>query len=121
MRQFPCDIQDGGDDSFIGPACRKLGLAGLADSVSVTAPRLIAVEYVRSPLDADADVLRVRPVLGVDRIPPGTMRIGRPKRLVVLLVAPRLNGLGPHRGNVAIRPASRHLPLRPGEIVVRPV
>ena len=86
-----------------------------------TATVRVTIEYVRSPLGADADVLYVRPVLGIDRIPPRTIRIGRPKRLVVLLVAARLNGLGPHRGSVATRPASGNLPLRPGEIVVRPV
>jgi hypothetical protein len=126
----PDYVEDMAHDLFVVPAGRELGLAWLADSVPVAATTAwFTIEYVRGPLRAGVDVLRLRPVLGVNRIPPGTIRVGRPivtvrgnaKRLVVLLVAARLNRLGPHRGNVATRPASGNFPLRPGKIVIRPV
>jgi hypothetical protein len=79
------------------------------------------------------DILRFRPVLGINRIPPRTFRIDRltaiisrltgrgdPKRLVVLLAATRLRRLRPPRGNITPRP----LPLGPVEVVevvVRPI
>jgi len=111
------DIQDGGDDSFIGPACRELGLAWLANSMPVTATSLVTVEYVRRPLRADVDVLHLRPVRGIDRIPYGTIRNGRPKHLVVLRATARLNWLGPRGRNVA----GRTFPLRRAEVIIRPV
>jgi len=96
----------------------------------------LAVEYVGGPLGRDADVLGLRPVLGINRIPPRTFRTGRltaiisrltgrgdPERLVVLLAATRLGRLRPPRGNVT----PRHVPLGPVEVVevvevvVRPI
>jgi hypothetical protein len=77
----------------------------------------LAVEYVRSSLGADIDVLRPRPVRGIDRIPPGTIRIGRPEHLVVLRATARLNWLGSCGRNVA----SWTFPLRRAEVIVRPV
>jgi hypothetical protein len=86
----------------------------------VAATSLVTVEYVRSPLGADIDVLGRRPVLGIHRVPPGTIRLtvrGGPERLVVLRATARLNWLGPRSRNVA----TSNLPLRPGEVIVRPV
>jgi hypothetical protein len=126
----PDYVEDMADDLLVVPAGGELCLAWLADSVPVAATTArFTVEYVGGPFRAGVDVLRLRPVLGINRIPSRTIRVGRPivtvrgnaKRLVVLLVAARLNGLGPHCRKVATRPASRHLPLRPGKIVVRPV
>jgi hypothetical protein len=127
------DIEDAGDDSFIGPACRELGLAWLAYPVPVAAACLVPVEYVGSPLGRDVDVFGLRPILGINRIPPRTFRIDRltaiisrltsrsdPERVVVLLAAPRLGRLRPPRGNIT----ARHLSLGPVEVVevvVRPI
>jgi len=127
------DIENAGDDAFIGPACREFGLARLADSVPVTATARLAVEYVGGPLGRDVNILRFRPVLGINRIPTRTFRIDRltaiisrlvvrsdPERLVVLLAATRLGRLRPPRGNIT----TRHLPLGPVEVVevvVRPI
>src|SRR5205823_4762764 len=116
-----CHIQDIGDDSFVVPVSRELGLAWLPDSVPVAAAAArLAVEDVGGPLRADVDVLRLRPVLGIHRIPPRTIRLARPtaaisrptvsggpERLVVLLAATRLGRLRPLPGNIAIR----NLPL----------
>jgi hypothetical protein len=93
----------------------------------------LAVEYVRRPFRGDVDVLGLRPVLGINRIPPRTSRIDRltaitgrltgrggPERLVVLLAATRLGRHRPPRGNIT----TRHLPLGPVEVVevvVRPI
>jgi hypothetical protein len=121
-------------DLFVVPAGGEFGLAWLADSVSVTAATArLAVEYVRSSLGADIDVLHPRPVRGIDRIPSGTIRVdrptavisrlavrGRPKDLVVLRATARLgrlNWLGPRGRNVA----SRTFPLRRAEVIIRPV
>jgi hypothetical protein len=125
-----CDIQDVGNDSFVVPAGGELGLAWLANSVPVTATSLVTVEYVRSSLGADIDVLCLRPVRGIDRIPSRTIRVdrpaavisclavrGRPKHLVVLGATARLNWLGPRGRNVA----GRTFPLRRAEVIVRPV
>jgi len=125
-----CDIENAGDDSFIGPACRELGLAWLAYPVPVAAACLVAVEYVGGPFRADVDVLGLRPVLGINRIPTRTFRIGRPtatisrpivsggpEHLVVLLATTRLGRLRPPRRNIA----TRHPPLGPVEVVVRPI
>jgi hypothetical protein len=125
-----CDIENAGDDSFIGPACRELGLAWLAYPVPVAAACLVPVEYVGGPFRRDVDVLGLRPVLGINRIPPRTFRIDRltaiisrrtgrgdPERLVVLLAATRLGRLRPPRGNIT----TRHLPLGAIEVVVRPI
>jgi hypothetical protein len=128
-----CDIQDVGNDSFVVPAGGELGLAWLANSVPVTATSLVTVEYVRSSLGADIDVLHLRPVRGIDRIPSRTIRVdrpaavssrlavrGRPKHLVVLRATARLgrlDWLGPRGRNVA----SRTFPLRRAEVIVRPV
>jgi hypothetical protein len=124
------DIEDAGDDSFIGPACRELGLAWLAYPVPVAAACLVAIEYVGAPFRGDVDVLGLRPVLGINRIPALTFRIDRltaiisrltgggdPECLVVLLAATRLGRLRPPRGNIT----TRHLPLGPVEVVVRPI
>jgi hypothetical protein len=106
-------VEDMADDLLVVPAGGEFGLAGLADSVPVAAATArLAVEDVRGPLRADVDVLRPRPVLGVHRIPPGAICLGRPKHLVVLLATARLNRLGPPRGN---------LPLGPGDIIIGPV
>ena len=103
-------------------------LPGMPTAVPVAATTVrVAVEYVRSPLGADADVLRLRPIRGINRIPSRTILVGRPtvtvrgnaKRLVVLLAATRLSWLGPRSRNVATRPATRHLPLGQVEIIVR--
>jgi hypothetical protein len=125
-----CDIENAGDDSFIGPAGRELGLARFADPVPVTAACLVPVEYVGGPFRGDVDVLGLRPVLGINRIPPRTIRIGRPtatisrptvgggpEHLVVFLATTRLGWLRPPRRNIA----TRHLPLGPVEVVVRPI
>jgi hypothetical protein len=113
-----CDIQDVGNDSFVVPAGGELGLAWLADSVSVTAATArLAVEYVGTPLRREVDVLHLRPVRGIDRIPSGTTRIGRPKHLVVLRATARLNWLGPRGRNVA----RRTFQLRRAEVIVGPV
>jgi hypothetical protein len=90
----------------------------------------LAVEYVGGPFRGDVDVLGLRPVLGINRIPPRTFRIDRltaiigrlsgrgdPERLVVLLAATRLGRLRPPRGNIT----TRHLPLGAIEVVVRPI
>jgi hypothetical protein len=76
------------------------------------------------------DVLGLRPVLGINRIPPRTFRIDRltaitsrltfrsdPERLVVLLAATRLGRLRPPRGNIT----TRHLPVGPVKVVIRPI
>jgi hypothetical protein len=128
-----CDIQDVGNDSFVVPTGGKLGLAWLANSMPVTATSLVTVEYVRPPLGADIDVLHLRPVRGIDRIPPRTIRIGRPaavisrlavrgrpKHLVVLRATARLGRLG-RLGPRARNVASRTFPLRRAEVIVRPV
>jgi len=112
-----CDIQDVGNDSFVVPAGGELGLAWLANSVPVTATRLVTVEYVRRPLRTDIDVLSRRPVFRINRIPPRTIRIGRPKYLVVLRATARLNWFGPRGRNVA----RRTFPLGRAEVIVRPV
>jgi hypothetical protein len=118
-----CDIPDVGNDSFVVPAGGELSLAWLANSMPVTATSLVTVEYVRPPLGADIDVLHLRPVCGIDRIPSGTIRIGRPEHLVVLRATARLGRLGrlgwlgPRGRNVA----SRTFPLRRAEVIVRPV
>jgi hypothetical protein len=128
-----CDIPDVGNDSFVVPAGGKLSLAWLANSMPVTATSLVTVEYVRPPLGADINVLHLRPVRGIDRIPSRTIRVdrptavisrlavrGRPEHLVVLRATARLgrlNWLGPRGRNVA----SRTFPLRRAEVIIRPV
>ena len=119
---------------FVVPACRELGLARFADSVPVAAATArLAIEYVGGPFRGDVDVLGLRPILGINRIPPRTIPVGRrttvisrltlgsgPEYLVVLLATTRLGRLRPPRGNITTRP----LPLGPVEvveIVVRPV
>ena len=93
----------------------------------------LAIEYVGGPFRGDVNVLGLRPVLGINRIPPRTIPVGRlaaiisrltlrsgPEHLVVLLAATRLGRLRPPRGNIA----ARHLPPGPVEVVevvVRPV
>ena len=127
------DVENAGDDSFIGPACRELGLAWFADPVPVTATSLIAVEYVGGPFRGDVNILGLRPVLGINRIPTRTFRIDRltaiisrlaarsdPERLVVLFAATRLGRLRLPRGNIT----TRQLPIGPVEVVkvvVRPI
>src|SRR6185369_15805803 len=113
------------------------GLAGNAGAMAMPAATVrLAVEYVGGPFRGDVDVLGLRPVLGINRIPPRTFRIDRltaiisrrigrgdPERLVVLLAATRLGRLRPPRGNII----ARHLPLGPVEVVdvvevvVRPI
>jgi hypothetical protein len=128
-----CDIQDVGNDSLVVPAGGELGLAWLANSMPVTATSLVTVEYVRRPLWRDVDVLDLRPVRGIDRIPSRTIRIdrlttvtsclafrARPEHLVVLRATARLGRLtwlGPRDRNVA----SRTFPLRRAEVIIRPV
>ena len=109
-------------------------LPGLPDAVPMPAATArLAVEYVGGPFRGDVDVLGLRPVLRINRIPPRTFRTGRltaiisrltgrgdPERLVVLLAATRLGRLRPPRGNITTRP----LPLGPVEVVevvVRPI
>jgi hypothetical protein len=120
----PDHVEDVTYDLFVVPAGGELGLAWLADSVSVTATTAwLAVEYVSTPLRRDVNVLHLRPVRGIDRIPPRTIRIGRPKHLVVLRTTARLGRpgrltwLGRRGRNVA----SRTFPLRRAEVIVRPV
>jgi hypothetical protein len=117
----PDHVEDVAYDLFVVPAGGELGLAWLADSVPVTAATArLAVEYVSTPLRADVDFLHLRPVRGIDRIPPRTIRIGRPKHLVVLRASARLGRLtwlGPRGRNLA----SRTFPLRRAEVIVRPV
>ena len=93
----------------------------------------LAIEYVGGPFRGDVNVLGLRPVLGIDRIPPRTLGTGRlttvisrltlrsgPEHLVIFLATTRLGRLRPPRGNIA----TRHPPLGPVEaveVVVRPV
>jgi len=85
----------------------------------------LAIEYVAGPFRGDVNVLGLRPVLGINRIPPRTIPVGRPtaiisrlilrsgpEHLVVLLATTRLGRLRPPRGNIA----TRHLPPGPVEI-----
>jgi hypothetical protein len=121
------DIPDVRDDPFIVPARRKLGLAGLSDSVPMTAAVTdeIAVENVRGPLRAHADLLNGRPVRGIHRIPARTIRprvaslrrltVRHAERLVIFLVTTPLSRIRPYGRNVTTRK------LWPGEIVIRPV
>jgi hypothetical protein len=114
-------------DPFIVPARRKLGLAGLSDSVPMTAAVTdeIAVENVRGPLRAHADLLNGRPVRGIHRIPARTIRprvaslrrltVRHAERLVIFLVTTPLSRIRPYGRNVTTRK------LWPGEIVIRPV
>ena len=125
----PAYVKDVTHDLLVVPACRELSFAWFTDSVPVTAATAwLAVEYVGGPLGGDANVLRFRPVLGVNRIPTRTFRVSRPtaaisrptvrgdpERLVVLLAATRLGRLWPPRGHIA----TRHLPLGPIKVVVR--
>jgi hypothetical protein len=123
------DIPDVGDDPFIVPASRKLGLARLSRSVPMAAAATarLAVEDVRSPLIAHTNVLRRRPVGGIHRIPARTIRprianlrrltVSHAERLVVLLVTTPLGWVRSRGRNVT----TRNLPIGPGEIVVRPV
>jgi hypothetical protein len=114
----PDYVEDMAHDLFVVPAGGELGLAWLANSVSVTAATVrVAIEDVTGPLRRDVEVLHLRPVRGIDRIPPGTIRIGRPEHLVVLRATARLNWLGPRGRNVA----SWTFPLRRAEVIVRPV
>jgi hypothetical protein len=130
----PDHVQDVVYDLFVVPAGGELRLAWLADSVSVTAATArLTVEYVRRPLRRDVDILCLRPVRGIDRIPSRTIRVdrpaavssrlavrGRPKHLVVLRATARLgrlDWLGPRGRNVA----GRTFPLRRAEVIVRPV
>jgi hypothetical protein len=114
----PDYVEDMAHDFFVVPAGGELGLAWLADAVSVTAATArLAVEYVGTPFRRDVGVLSRRPVLGIDRIPPGTIRIGRPEHLVVLRATARLSRLGPRSRNVA----PSNLPLGRAEVIVRPV
>jgi hypothetical protein len=121
-------VDDSVHDLLIVPASRKLGLARLSDSMPVAAATArLTVEDVRGPLGAHADVLRRRPVRGIHRIPSRTIRlrianlrrltVRNSERLVVLLVTAPLDRIRSRGRNVA----TRNPPLRPGEIVVRPV
>jgi len=133
----PDYVEDMAHDLFVIPAGGELGFAWLANSVPVTAATArLAIEYVRGSLGADIDVLHLRPVRSIDRIPSRTIRVdratavisrlavrGRPKHLVVLRATARLgrlgrlNWLGPRGRNVA----RRTFPLRRAEVIVRPV
>jgi len=130
----PRDVDHGVNDLLVVPTRRELGLAGNARAMAMPAATArLAVEYVGGPFRGDLDVLGLRPVLGINRIPPRTFRIDRltaiisrrigrgdPERLVVLLAATRLGRLRPPRGNIT----ARHLPLGPVEVVevvVRPI
>jgi len=133
----PDYVEDMAHDLFVVPTAGELGLAWLANSVPVTAATArLAVEYVGTPLRRDVDVLHLRPVRGIDRIPTRTFRSrvaspmtvaspltvrGGPERLVVLLATARLGRLRSWRGNVVTRSASGNLPLRPGIVIIRPI
>jgi hypothetical protein len=114
----PDYVEDMAHDLFVVPTAGKLGLAWLANSVPVTAATArLAVEYVGTPLRREVNVLHLRPVRGINRTPPGTIRIGRPKHLVVLRATARLNWLVTRGRNVA----RRTFLLRRAEVIVRPV
>jgi hypothetical protein len=88
------DIQEGIDNFLVIPTGGKLGLAGIACAVSVTAAAVcLPVEYVPATFGADADVVDGRAIPLVYRVPAGSFgsRIGNvravsravPFRLVV--------------------------------------
>jgi len=129
----PDYVEDMAHDLLVVPARRELGLAWLADSMPVTTTTAwLAVEYVGTPLGANLDVLRLRTIIGVNRIPARTIGVlvlpcpaivsrptvtGGPEHLVVLPAATRLGPLGPHLRNIAVR----NLPLGPVEVIIGPV
>jgi hypothetical protein len=133
----PRDVDHGVNDLLVVPARWELGLAGNARAMAMPAAAVrVAIEYVGGPFRGDVNVLGFRPVLGINRIPPRTIPVGRPtaiisrltlrsgpEHLVVLLATTRLGRLRPPRGNIA----SRLLPPGPVEVVevvevvVRPV
>jgi hypothetical protein len=127
----PHYVEDMVHDLLVVPARRELGLAWLADSMPVTTTTAwLAVEYVGTPLGANVDVLRLRTIIGVNRIPARTIGVlprpaivsrptvtGGPEHLVVLPAATRLGPLGPHLRNIAVR----NLPLGPVEVIIGPV
>ena len=95
----------------------------------------LAVEYVRSPLRAEADVLRRRPLRGVNLIPAATIRhlislTGRPadggaQHLVVLPASPPLqasvsSGAETQTRNIAPGHFHRKFPPR-STITTRPI
>src|SRR5260370_27175235 len=70
----PGYVEDVAHDLLVAPAGRKLGLAGIADSVSMSAAGRVAVEYVRGAFGTDADLVQRRGGGGGPRGPP------RPRR-----------------------------------------
>jgi len=73
----PRDVDHSVNDLLVVPARRELGLAGNARAMAMPAATArLAVEYVGGPFRGDADVLGLRPVLGINRIPPRTFRTG---------------------------------------------
>ena len=74
----PPHVEDVVNDLLVVPACRELGLAGHAGSVPMPAATAwLAIEYVGGPFRGDVNVLGLRPVLGINRIPPRTIPVGR--------------------------------------------
>jgi hypothetical protein len=68
------NVKDFVEDHLVRPTGGEFGLAGLSGPVPVPAAKIIAVEDVRSAFGRDADGVQRRLVLGVYRIPPGTLR-----------------------------------------------
>jgi hypothetical protein len=119
------DVYHGVDDFLVLPVRWEFGLTRDASAMPMsTATVFVAVEYVRGPLIAHANVFRGRPIRDIYRIPARTIRprigsLSRPavrsaERLVVLLVTTSLGGIR-SRGRII---ANRNLPLGLGEIVV---
>src|ERR1700733_12469481 len=97
-------VEDLVEDLLVGPTGGELGLAGFAGSVPVPAAAVrFAVEDVRAAFGRDADRVQPRPVLGVYRVPAGTLWPLSSGAMVLV----RTNG-------PVIRTADRRAVLRPG-------
>ena len=77
----PRDVDHSVNDLLVVPARRELGLAGNARAMAMAAATArLAIEYVGGPFRGDVDVLGLRPVLGINRIPPRTIPRRPPHR-----------------------------------------
>jgi hypothetical protein len=135
----PGDIEHVAHDLLVIPAARELRLAGVAGAgpVSAAAPRL-AVQNVRHSVRANAESIKRRAVIGVKRVPAGTLRprtlstfidpgrllAGRAERLVVLRPASWFCRFRPRPGISSVRRAGAKMPFEPtfaGPVVMRSV